>query len=378
LKCFAAVQYAATGDEEFMTMVSNCRKQVDKEVSAVEGLYKADPTAQENVKRMSEVAQSLGTVCDNVLASKEADRDISSLQCPTVKARWQDFLAARDTLLSAENARHNELVAKLPQSHKKLEEMISIGIGVNLILAVILMRFLGVGIASRIKQLTVNSKLLAEGKPLSGSLDKGNDEITLLDSAFRKMASDLQEAMDREAAQARTDSLSGLNNRLAFNETMEHLVAIAARTNKEISLLICDIDHFKSINDRFGHGTGDEAIKAVAAAILSVIRKSDFSARWGGEEFIVGMPNTDRKGAQILAERLRAAVANIELPTTAGIIHFTTSIGVAVLDEKHESTENCIQRADTALYNAKKNGRNRVELADVDGTMRLPRMLPPA
>jgi diguanylate cyclase (GGDEF)-like protein len=249
---------------------------------------------------------------------------------------------------------------------------------VNLILAIALMKLIGQRIVNRIKLLTLNSQLLAEGKPLSGELKEGKDEIAALDKTFRLMAQELKDAMEREAIQARTDLLSGLQNRRAFLETSEQFIALGQRTKQELSIMICDIDHFKSINDRYGHGVGDEAIKAMAEAIKSVVRRSDFAARWGGEEFILGMPNTDKSGAMMLAERLRATVENISLAHETGAIRFTTSIGVASFDANHEGFEQCIQRADGALYRAKQQGRNRVTLADEDGTLRIPLMFPPA
>jgi diguanylate cyclase (GGDEF)-like protein len=260
---------------------------------------------------------------------------------------------------------------------KELEQWTWLGVALNVVLAVILMRVLGAGIVNRIKLLTANSKLLAEGKPLRDTVSDGNDEISVLDRTFRSMARDLHEAIEREAIFARMDYLSGLQNRRAFYETLQHFVALGRRSNANISLLICDIDHFKAVNDRFGHGVGDEAIKAVADAIQAVVRKSDFAARWGGEEFIIGMPNTNNDGAAALAERLRVAVANISLPSTAGPVRFTVSVGVAVMDEA-EDIDQCIQRADGALYRAKNLGRDRVRVAESEGTLRLPRMVPPA
>jgi len=379
LKAVAALQYAVTGDKEFLTMGAECRKQVDSEIKEVERLYAGVPADKKNVEAISDVAASLSTVCDNVLALKGSEReDMSSLQCPTVKERWQKFLKARDNLLTSEQARQNAITSKLPEKRRELEQLTLLGVAVNLVIAVTLMQILGSGIVRRIKVLTMNSKLLAEGKPLSGTVKECNDEITVLDKAFRSMAHDLDEAMEREALQARTDHLTGLSNRRAFYETLDHFVALGRRTNGPISLLICDIDHFKTINDRFGHCVGDEAIVAVADAIRSIVRKSDFAARWGGEEFILGMPNTDEVGAATLGERLRIAVSSISLPTKAGEIHFTASIGLAVFTEAHEDIEECIQRADGALYRAKNLGRDRVRIAELDTTLRMSKMTPPA
>lgn len=376
-KSVAALHCAVTGDREFLD-VAESRRAVQREVQDVKSLCSDNISEQKNLQIMTEVADSLSTVCNNVLGSKQADHDKASLECPTVKERWKRFLEARNRLLIEEQARQNEIRAKLPQARQDLEQLAIIGMAVNVILAIALMKFIGCRIVNRIKVLTLNSQLLAEGKPLSGEVKEGKDEISTLDKTFRLMAQQLKDAMEREAIQARTDLLSGLQNRRAFLETSEQFIALGQRTKQDFSLMICDIDHFKLINDRYGHGVGDEAIKAMAEAIKSVVRKSDFAAGWGGEEFILGLPNTDQAGAMMLAERLRATIENIRIEHETGAIQFTSSIGVACFDANHEGFEQCIQRADGALYRAKDQGRNRVKFAEEEGTLRMAKMVPPA
>src|ERR1700753_2010782 len=126
-----------------------------------------------------------------------------------------------------------------------------------------------------------------------------------------------------------TDSLTGLPNRRAIADTIRRMVAQTTRTMRPLAALMCDLDHFKQINDQYGHGRGDDVLAAVGAAITSSIRVSDFAGRFGGEEFLVLLPDTDSNGAIALAEKIRAAVASIRVPTVERVI--TLSVGIAVL-----------------------------------------------
>jgi diguanylate cyclase (GGDEF)-like protein len=159
---------------------------------------------------------------------------------------------------------------------------------------------------------------------------------------------------------AATDSLTGLPNRRAIADTIRRMVAQTTRTMRPLAALMCDLDHFKQINDQYGHGRGDDVLAAVGAALSSSIRVSDFAGRFGGEEFLVLLPDTDSVGAVALAEKIRAAVAAIQVPTIDRVI--TLSVGVAVLPD-HVLDGDALQRAaDRALYTAKNSGRDKVEV----------------
>lgn len=166
------------------------------------------------------------------------------------------------------------------------------------------------------------------------------------------------EAMERLAT---IDSLTGLVNRRAFFERTESARLLAARLRKPISLMMLDIDHFKRLNDRFGHATGDEALCVFAATAQQVLRDHDIMGRLGGEEFALVLPGTDLDGALQAAERLRLAVADARLPTSGNAYTMTVSIGVVAIDP-HEHINAALARADHALYEAKKAGRDRIEV----------------
>ena len=163
------------------------------------------------------------------------------------------------------------------------------------------------------------------------------------------------------AQQATTDALTGVFNRRMLMLIGDELVATAKRYQQVLSVLILDLDHFKSINDRFGHQGGDKALEVVAKTLKSKLRESDCVARYGGEEFVVVLPHTDIKQAKNIAEALRAAIANASVALADGrIITLTASIGVANLSNHILTVSELINEADMALYQAKENGRNQV------------------
>jgi len=157
---------------------------------------------------------------------------------------------------------------------------------------------------------------------------------------------------------ATTDRLTGAFNRLKFDDIIGIETARAKRYNAPISLLMFDIDKFKNVNDRFGHDIGDEVLKVVASKVSANIRKMDYFFRWGGEEFIILVPNTNLDGAAIFAENIRKI---IESHTFDVVKSVTISIGVSQYRDD-EKVDVFIKRADQALYTAKENGRNRVEV----------------
>ena len=181
---------------------------------------------------------------------------------------------------------------------------------------------------------------------------------------FRPQVRRVREYVGRLYELANTDPLTGCNNRRNFMQAGDREFTKAQRYARSMSVLMLDIDHFKKINDTYGHAVGDEVLKTLAATCLATIRKADCLGRLGGEEFAVIMPETDLEGARAGAEKLREAVADVEMSANGGIIRFTTSVGVAMLDADDKSIHDILNRADSGLYKAKEGGRNRVELSE--------------
>ncbi|WP_312725507.1 GGDEF domain-containing protein, partial [Stutzerimonas kunmingensis] len=159
-----------------------------------------------------------------------------------------------------------------------------------------------------------------------------------------------------------TDRLTGLYNRGHWEEMLRLDYARHRRYDSQAALVMFDIDHFKAINDTYGHQVGDTVIQQVAELIRENLRDSDVAGRYGGEEFVVLLPDTDKQGAMTFAERLRHAVESREVQHEQHRIRFTISLGVADLSVPTHSHAQLIEWADSALYASKAAGRNRVTL----------------
>ena len=162
---------------------------------------------------------------------------------------------------------------------------------------------------------------------------------------------------------ATTDGLTGLLNRRALDAELRARFAEAVRYGRSLSFVLLDVDHFKRVNDRHGHPAGDAVLRGVAAVVAAQARDTDRAARYGGEEMALLLPETNPKGAQVIAERLRAAIAGAAHETESGRLQVTVSLGVSSIPGAGiETPEQLLEAADKALYRAKQGGRNRVDL----------------
>lgn len=164
--------------------------------------------------------------------------------------------------------------------------------------------------------------------------------------------------------QARTDALTGLLNRRGFDSKMQFALALARRSGRPLSLVSVDVDHFKRVNDRFGHDAGDEVLRRLALTLQQRLRASDVIARLGGEEFAMVLPDTDQEGARSIAQSIVDGMAAQDDPLVGRI---TVSAGIATMREAPDSAHEMLRRSDAALYEAKGQGRNRVCVEPVSG-----------
>ena len=185
-------------------------------------------------------------------------------------------------------------------------------------------------------------------------------QILALQAAEALVRAQLFEATEKLAT---TDGLTGLHNHRRLQELLDGALKSARRYDRKVSFLLMDIDKFKSVNDTYGHPAGDAVLRGVARVLAQQARGADVVARYGGEEFGVLLPETDQAGARVIAERIRAAVEAATHATDAGVIRATISIGVATYPDDAREKPALVERADQALYAAKKGGRNRVVLA---------------
>jgi len=178
----------------------------------------------------------------------------------------------------------------------------------------------------------------------------------------RRYTDHLRDNVQNSIEMAITDPLTGLHNRRYMESHLGTLAEQASTRNKPLALMMIDIDFFKVINDTYGHDAGDDVLREFAVRIRKSIRGIDLACRYGGEEFVIVMPETDIHVAGLVAERLRRSIAGESFAVNKGAkrIEVTISIGLATLDRKGEPVADVLKRADTALYRAKHDGRNRV------------------
>ncbi|SEP88287.1 diguanylate cyclase (GGDEF) domain-containing protein [Ectothiorhodospira magna] len=191
-------------------------------------------------------------------------------------------------------------------------------------------------------------------------------ELEALEEALTALVYPLRNALLYHAAlrAAETDTLTGLQNRSAMNRAVERELALSRRSGQPLAMLVLDVDHFKHINDRYGHHCGDQVLMAVAQRLREVTRKSDMVFRFGGEEFVILMAGTDADAARQGAMRVQEALRAHPLPLGNGDhIPVTASIG-GTLCRDEDTPHSLFQRADQSMYRAKQTGRNRIEWAD--------------
>ncbi|MFT5874859.1 MAG: diguanylate cyclase (GGDEF)-like protein [Clostridium sp.] len=191
------------------------------------------------------------------------------------------------------------------------------------------------------------------------------DELNAsLEDKVRKRTEELEQSNKELELQASIDPLTQLYNRRYFSKTSEHIIDIAKRNKTDISVIMLDIDKFKRVNDTYGHKVGDDVLISIATTLQHLIRKSDILCRFGGEEFLILLPETNLDGAAIIAEKMRLGIESNVIQINNVIEQkCTVSIGVAQVNSRLETqVETSIHRADQALYEAKEHGRNRVYL----------------
>ena len=193
------------------------------------------------------------------------------------------------------------------------------------------------------------------------------EELRQAKASLEQANRELQIALIREQELAHTDVLTGVSNRRYLFELAEDRVAVALRYQQPLAVMMFDIDHFKKVNDTFGHAIGDQMLKRVTQIACAELRGTDVIGRYGGEEFIILLPMTNSEHACLLAERIRARVAALRIPTEKGDATVTLSIGIVELSHASVSVEDIFRRADNTMYTAKQAGRNRVVIADLEG-----------
>lgn len=213
----------------------------------------------------------------------------------------------------------------------------------------------------KIKQITVSGDLSLRLET------RGEDELSELAgtvnamlSAIQKAKFELLQAQESLRFHAEHDSLTGVLNRRAIRDVLRRELARCRRENQTLGVMLADVDHFKRINDHYGHGAGDAVLLTVVQRISSTLRPYDLVGRYGGEEFLIVAPGCDLELTQKLAERIRSAVGDVSVDLGSEKVKVTLSVGVT-LGTSDSDPEFLVAAADSGMYHAKRHGRNRVE-----------------
>jgi diguanylate cyclase (GGDEF)-like protein len=206
--------------------------------------------------------------------------------------------------------------------------------------------------------------LISLDDPVNG-LVPDRAHIQALEFFADQCATAVQHAREFEAvrAEARTDALTGLANRRALVTAVGSAMERQVQRGEPATLLYIDIDHFKAVNDNYGHSQGDQLLQWIGNILSERLRKNDFLSRYGGEEFVALLPDTDLEASVILAESLRKRIESMDSSKFSGDLPVRISIGIAELKREHTTVEQVLAQADTAMYEAKRHGRNQIWVA---------------
>ncbi|HBW38689.1 GGDEF domain-containing protein [Desulfosporosinus sp. BICA1-9] len=271
----------------------------------------------------------------------------------------------------------NNWVVVCEMDHKKIYSMIKSSryMLVGTMVLVLILGLLASGIFARIilkplEEITNATEMVAEGDLTQRINNKGHNDLRRVIHNFNIMTTNLQFQYDELEKLSMHDYLTGLANRRYFEQQFQLELERAFRIGHFSTLLILDIDDFKKINDKFGHLEGDKALKLLALTLKEQVREVDLPARFGGEEFLVLLPETSIEQGQIVAEKIREKISQLKIASRKGNINFTVSIGIAGTEQEADfrcasldrAGDEFLMRADEALYKAKSMGKNRVEI----------------
>ncbi|HPA14018.1 MAG TPA: diguanylate cyclase [Desulfobacterales bacterium] len=294
---------------------------------------------RENIHRNSEERREAATLI------KEIGERLAMMEGHVLSS----LTHTRETLQAS-----NDFNAVIENQMEKMKNSVSFSKTLSELRGVVISRLAAIDTAIRNKHEEDNSRMKSvEGKMeiLQKSLDQMKEEIV--------RAQDRSRLLEQEIL---IDPLTGIYNRRAYDKRINEELQRYLRHGNLFSMLLLDVDHFKRINDRYGHTVGDTCLKEIIKRIRPILRKSDFLARFGGEEFIVFLPETDGKGAVEVAEKLRRVVEDTEFIYKAKVEKITISIGLTEVKPSDRSPDILFNRMDQAMYEAKRAGRNRVEV----------------
>ncbi len=358
-----------------MDRIASRSAAVAAEIEALEGLGLAPDKAERARRTHQELAAGNGALADltrqimAVNGAAPADRLDDLLLRRERLIHRQELLSSEMTTLVSGLTRETELqVIAFQENAFRASYMMTAALAGGGLLSVVAVFGIYIGlrrhVLDRLSTMTDALREWRHGRQPNLVADNRGDEISEMSGILHDLIGIVDRRTQELSAQAQTDVLTGMYNRRGFQDRAEAELTRAVRYGTPLSVLVGDIDHFKAVNDTYGHGIGDEALRHVAALWRDVLRDMDVSGRLGGEEFAALLPHTALADARLVAERIRVDIADALLAVEGfDPLVLTISIGVATL-EPGEGLASLLGRADTALYAAKRAGRNRVLVAD--------------
>lgn len=361
----AVDEFVEDGDPRHVEAARHLRGQIEAGFANLAERLEADPKVRSLVAR----AQDLW-----ISTSNDSTELLSVLGGPGDQAQNQlmqrfhgDIIATSDQLKVVSEQLGQAISDDHDAAIRNYERSIWLA-GLAVIISSVAM-LIGVYLIGRIIGLSVDR--LVEGASRFAEGDRDHriaiavpPELRRVADEFNRMIGRVHQSEEALANLAHLDSLTGLRNRRSFDTAFAEALSRLARANEPVGLLVLDIDHFKKINDTFGHSAGDEALRALARAMELHVRPYDQIFRIGGEEFAILLSNSQIEDARLTAERLRQAVEALRVQAAGHLIELTISIGL-VAATRATRAEDLLGIADAALYRAKTSGRNRVEVGSV-------------
>ncbi len=368
--------YLLTGKKEYLKPYFSGVELSKKTLMKLVGLTRDNPEQQQSLLKIDQLIDKKFKELELTIMLHKKDRqdealavvlsDEGKIVMEAIREEMAEFIAAEDALLEQRHDRYHRVHETIIRSF--LVECIIFGL-----LIIVLVVVVKKNIIKPLETLTNRARNFRLHTTYRPVYIKNKDEIGELAMAFNAMGEAINQTaqslkQDRDEAllerddaiyKAITDPLTGLNNRNYFYLQINQRLQASIRYHQPLSLLMMDIDHFKSINDKFGHSVGDEVLRQIGKAIKSEIRASDMAIRYGGEEFVAILTNTPLNKAQVKAEALRELIQYLSIPELKGQ-NVTISIGLSQLRRSDANIDEIINRADKALYKAKEDGRNQV------------------
>lgn len=343
------------------------RKTIELEFSSVSKALKDEPSLLPLLTRAQGNWASADQYANSLIAEATLIATPEELK---LQRQFQDEItAANDKLTTI----HERLAADLNDDHATAVRAYDHAIWIAGIAAVLALQMVFAGVyligrvmASSVDRLVDGASRFAEGDRNHRIEIAIPPELQRVAEEFNRMIGRIHDSEQALSTLAHEDSLTKLGNRRAFDEAMVEVSARQKRFGEQTALMAVDIDHFKRVNDTYGHAVGDQAISVIADAMRRNVRPFDKVFRIGGEEFVAILPGADSFGAVDVAERLREVIASTCFETGSGNLNLTVSIGVATTNQTTEPIA-LLEAADAALYKAKETGRNRVTVSNYNG-----------